>query len=231
MHPSSMHYFPLAAPFVLVLFAILAVVIALIELRVLAYAYERVGIHERYVFLLLLLSLLGSYINIPVAELPEKEIHSGEVVSFFGVQYVVPVVEQWPKTIIAVNLGGAVIPTVLSLYLVVKNQLFVRGALAVAIVAALVYPLAHPVAGVGIAMPTLIPPLLAAGVALALSRKKAASLAYVAGSLGTLIGADLLNLGHVQGLGAPIVSIGGAGTFDGIFLTGILAVLLAALLT
>ena len=50
------------------------------------------------------------------------------------------------------------------------------------------------------------------------------------GSLGTLIGADLLNLGKIQGLAAPVASIGGAGTFDGIFVTGILAVLLAAAL-
>jgi uncharacterized membrane protein len=44
----------------------------------------------------------------------------------------------------------------------------------------------------------------------------------------TLIGADLLNLDAVRGLGAPVASIGGAGTFDGIFLTGIMAVLLAS---
>ena len=87
--------------------------------------------------------------------------------------------------------------------------------------------MATPVPGVGIAVPTFIPPLLAAGVALTLSRRSAPALAYIAGSLGTLIGADLLNLGRVQGLGAPIASIGGAGTFDGIFMTGILAVLLA----
>ena len=47
-----------------------------------------------------------------------------------------------------------------------------------------------------------------------------------AGSMGTLIGADLLNLDKIQGLGAPVASIGGAGTFDGVFLTGIIAVLL-----
>ena len=61
------------------------------------------------------------------------------------------------------------------------------------------------------------------------SRNDAPAVAYISGSLGTLIGADLLNLGKVQGLGAPIVSIGGAGTFDGVFLTGIVAVLLASL--
>jgi uncharacterized membrane protein len=77
-------------------------------------------------------------------------------------------------------------------------------------------------------VPIFVPPLAAAAVALILSRQSASTLAYVAGSLGTLIGGDLLNLGNIRGLGAPIASIGGAGTFDGIFVTGILAVLLAS---
>ncbi len=46
-------------------------------------------------------------------------------------------------------------------------------------------------------------------------------------TLGSLIGADLLNLKKIPELGTPIASIGGAGTFDGIFLTGIISVLLA----
>jgi hypothetical protein len=41
----------------------------------------------------------------------------------------------------------------------------------------------------------------------------------------------LLNLGKIQGLGAPVASIGGAGKFDGIFLTGIIAVLLAGFIS
>jgi uncharacterized membrane protein len=49
---------------------------------------------------------------------------------------------------------------------------------------------------------------------------------YIAGSLGTLIGADLLNFDKLQGLRAPIASIAGAGTFDGVFVTDIIAVLL-----
>jgi uncharacterized membrane protein len=89
--------------------------------------------------------------------------------------------------------------------------------------------LATPVEGVGIAVPVFVPPIVTAIVAVLLARHHAAPLAYISGSLGTLIGADLLNLGAVQGLGAPVASIGGAGTFDGIFLTGILAVLLAGI--
>jgi uncharacterized membrane protein len=84
------------------------------------------------------------------------------------------------------------------------------------------------VPGIGIAIPSLVPPIIAATVALLVARTNVAAVAYVSGSLGTLIGADLLNLGRIQGLGAPVVSIGGAGTFDGVFLTGIIAVLLAS---
>jgi uncharacterized membrane protein len=97
----------------------------------------------------------------------------------------------------------------------------------VAIVTMAVHGLTSPIRGVGIAVPVFIPPVIAAAIALLLSRRSAPSLAYISGSLGTLIGADLLNLGTIQSLGAPIASIGGAGRFDGIFLTGILAALLA----
>ena len=180
-------------------------------------------------YLLLLFSLLGSYINIPIVRLPPEQVVSDEIVKFFGAAYIVPVAEDWPGTIIAVNLGGAVIPTLLSLYLFFKNRLFWQGFVAVAVVAGCVYLMAQPVRGVGIAEPVFVPPLIATGVALAISRRHGPALAYIAGSLGTLIGADLLNLGKIPGLGAPIASIGGAGTFDGIFVTGLLALLLASL--
>jgi uncharacterized membrane protein len=136
-------------------------------------------------------------------------------------------VKEWPRTIIAVNVGGAIIPVILSLYLLFKNRLYARGVLAVGIVTAVVNLMAYPVQGVGIATPTFMPPLVATVAALLLSRQYAPPLAYIAGSLGTLIGGDLMNLGKIQGLGAPVAAIGGAGTFDGIFVTGILAVLLA----
>jgi uncharacterized membrane protein len=141
----------------------------------------------------------------------------------------VPVVAEWPGTVLAVNVGGALIPSLMSLYLLIKNRLWVRGLLATAGVALICHLFATPVPGVGIALPVFIPAVVTAIVALLLARRHAAPLAYISGSLGTLIGADLLNLDKVQGIGAPVASIGGAGTFDGIFLTAILAVLLASL--
>jgi uncharacterized membrane protein len=227
MRPSSPHFFPLAAPILLAFFFILLLLIAFIEVGVIGYAYEKIGIDRRYVFTLLMLSLLGSYVNIPVAELPAEQVMSDRVIEFFGMRYVIPMVENWPRTIVAVNVGGAVIPTLVSLYLVLRSGMVVRAALAVVVVAAIVHSLARPVPGLGIGVPTFVPPLVAATTALLLSPRSAPVLAYVGGSLGTLIGADLLNFGRIRGLGAPIVSVGGAGTFDGIFLSGILAVLLA----
>ena len=227
MHASHMHYFPVTAPFVMLLFLVFGVILALVQLGIIEYAYAKIGIQPRWIFLFLILSLLGSYVNIPIAEVPAQHLSEQDSVSDYGVQYVVPDMREAQRTVIAINVGGALLPAALSIYLMLKNGLFVQSLIAVAVVTVVVNRLAHPVPGVGIALTPIIPPLLAAGVALLLSRKAAPALAYIAGSLGTLIGADLLNLGIVGQLQAPVLSIGGAGTFDGVFLTGILAVLLA----
>lgn len=229
MHLTNLHYLPVTLPFFMLLMGVFAVMLALIEIGILHYAYARIGIGSRYVLAVLLLSLLGSYINIPVAQLPAERTLLGQAVDFYGIQYIIPVVRDWPGTVIAVNVGGAVIPVVLSLYLMVKGRLYGEGLLGIVVVTAFVYLMAYPVRGLGIAEPIFIPPLITAIVALILSRRHAAPLAYISGSLGTLIGADLLNLDKVRGLGAPVASIGGAGTFDGIFMTGLLAVLLASI--
>jgi uncharacterized membrane protein len=226
-----MHYFPLTLPFLLLFALCIVFLVLFIEIGLLTYAYERIGVGRRHMFALLVLSFLGSYVNIPVYELSPHAVESGQIGSFGGMLYVIPEVTNWPATIIAVNVGGAVIPALLSFFLLVRNRLYFRGLAAVAIVTFCVHAVAYPVKGVGIAEPTFVPPLVSTMVALLLSREYAPPLAYIAGSLGTLIGADLLNLGKVQGLGAPVASIGGAGTFDGIFVTGILSVLLVSLMT
>ncbi|WP_162145610.1 DUF1614 domain-containing protein [Sinorhizobium meliloti] len=229
MHLSQLHYLPLPAPFFSILGLSFLVLVALIQAGMLQYAYVRLGISARTALLLLLGSLLGSYLNLPLVELPGQEILSGRVVDYVGMRYLVPVVVDWPGTIIAVNVGGALIPTLISVYLLSKNRLWGRGLLATAVVAAVCHWLARPVPGLGIALPVFVPAVSTGLVALLLSRQYAAPLAYVGGSLGTLAGADLLNLGNLQGLGAPVASIGGAGTFDGIFVTAVLAVLIASI--
>ena len=229
MPSSQFHYLPLAPAFFSLLVGVLVVVVVLIQLGILRYAYIRLGVSARSALVLLFGSLIGSYINIPIAALPAEQLMSGRDVIYFGMHYVVPVVVDWPGTVIAINVGGALIPGLMSIYLLAKNRLWGVGLVAVACVTAVCHQLADPVPGIGIALPVLVPALSAAFVALLLSRAYAAPLAYIGGSLGTLIGADLLNLDKLQGLGAPIASIGGAGTFDGVFLTGVVAVLIASL--
>lgn len=222
-----MHYLPLSLTFFIIFFFLVMFLIAFVEVGVLSYAYRRMGVDRRYVFSLMILSLLGSYINIPVFELPPEQVVSGSTADLFGMRYVIPHVEEWPGTVIAVNVGGAVVPFLLSIYLTVKNRLYGQALLGTAIVTFLVHLMAYPVRGVGIAVPFFTPPLAASIVALLISREYAPALAYVSGSMGALMGADITNFDKIRGLGAPVASIGGAGTFDGVFLTGIIAVVLA----
>ena len=229
MMDSQMHYLPLTPALFSVLVLLFVVLIVLIQLRILRYAYMKLGVGPGMALLLLFGSLIGSYFNIPITVLPGHTVSNGEIVDFYGMRYVVPLVTQWPGTVLAVNVGGAVIPTLMSTYLVLRYQLWVRAAIAVAVIALVIHSMATPVQGVGIAVPVFVPVVVTAILAFLLSREYAAPLAYIGGSMGTLIGADLSNLDKITGLGAPVASIGGAGTFDGIFLTGILAVLLAGL--
>ena len=226
---SQLYYLPLAFPFFSILLFLFFLLFLLIQIGVLRYAYLRLGVSSRMAFLLLAGSLIGSYFNIPIAQLPGQQVEVGREITFFGMRYVTPMLVDWPGTIIAVNVGGALIPAATSVYLLFKNALWLRGLLAVAIVAAVCHGVARPVPGLGIAVPIFVPALVTALVAIVLSWRHAAPLAYIGGSLGVLVGADLMNLGKVQGLGASVTSIGGAGTFDGIFLTGIIAVLIAGL--
>jgi uncharacterized membrane protein len=226
---SQVHYLPLTPGFFSILLVLLAGLIILIQLRILRYAYMRLGVGPGAAMALLFGSLIGSYFNIPITVLPGTPVVAGQIVEFYGMRYVVPAVVSWPGTVLAVNVGGAVIPTLMSIYLLIRYQLWLKAAIATAVIAVVIHWMATPVPGIGIAVPIFAPVVITAILAFILSREHAAPLAYIGGSMGTLIGADLLNLDKIGDLGAPIASIGGAGTFDGIFITGILAVLLAGI--
>jgi uncharacterized membrane protein len=219
----------LSLPLFSILAGIYILLAAAIQVGILRYAYSRIGVGPGAVLLLLLASLIGGYFNIPLVELPGHQVLAQRQLDFFGLRYAVPVVVDWPGTVIAINVGGALIPGIMSLWLLIRNDLWSLGAIATAGVAVVCHMVAEPVQGVGIALPVFVPALTAGVVAIVLSRPYAAPLAYISGSMGTLIGADLLNLGAIRRMGAPVASIGGAGTFDGVFLAGILAVLIASL--
>jgi uncharacterized membrane protein len=230
MYSGHLQYLPIAWPIYAALFIALAILTALIQIGLIRYAYTRLGIAPGTAMLLLFASLLGSYVNIPIWHLPEETVVVGREVDFFGMEYIVPTEVDWPGTIIAINLGGAVIPILLSFYLLANNRIWIPSVIATVVVSAVCYSVSRLVPGAGITIPVFIPPIVACAAACLIAWRQAPAVAYVSGSLGTLIGADLMNLGSISGLGTPVASIGGAGTFDGVFVTGIFAVLLASLI-
>ena len=227
-------YPPLAGRFMLAGLVAVGLLVALVQVGIFGYVFGRLGISSGVALALLLVSLIGSMVNLPVARLRSQVVELRRTVSVFGVRYIVPMLTR-RSTTIAVNVGGALVPAALSGYLIAHDRIGWQALAAVMIVGALVHLVARPVPGLGIAVPALLPGVFAALVAVALYTVAGhpvavAGLAYAGGTLGTLLGADLVNLPQVRRLGAPVVSIGGAGTFDGVFITGIIAVLLASLL-
>lgn len=221
-------YWPLARPFLVIAFVVAVLLIALLQVKILSYAFGKLGIGLGWATAVLLVSLLGSAVNLPVARLRGELVRASRSVTVFGIRYLVPGLAR-RDTIVAVNVGGALVPAALSGYLIAHDRLSWRAAAAVAIVSLIVHLVARPVPGLGIAVPTLLPGMCAVLAAILLHPAALGGLAYVAGTLGTLVGADLANMPKARRLGAPVVSIGGAGTFDGVFITGIIAVLLAGL--
>lgn len=218
-------FFPYALPFLFLLFIMLFSIFFLFIFGV-PLAFSKLGIPPLLAYSIIFLSIIGSTINIPVKEVESEYFHANEI-TFWGIKYHIPRIK---KTVIAINFGGAIIPVIISLYeifriLSQKNHiLLAKIFIAITISSLLFHFIAKPVKGVGIAMPALIPPVISAFLGIFMGGNPAV-IAYTSGTLGTLIGADLLNLKKIEEMGG-IASIGGAGTFDGIFLTGIIALLL-----
>lgn len=204
-----------------------AFLVAFIQVGLVSIAVDKLGLPPGGLLLLLGGSLLGSGVNLPLftidAEPPQRPPRS----PLMGLLRP-PEQPFRGKTVIAVNAGGCLVPLGFSAYLLTRHDL-APGATtaAVALVAAVAYLGSRPVPGLGVAMPVLLAPLTAAVAALAIAPDHSPPLAYIGGTLGVLLGTDLLRLKDIRHLGTPQASIGGAGTFDGIFITGIAAVLLA----
>ncbi|MGE3778313.1 MAG: DUF1614 domain-containing protein [Pirellulaceae bacterium] len=180
----------------------------------------------------------GSLINIPVRRLKRDTEQLVLVRGWHSWLNQLPMVQrQQTETILAVNVGGCVIPVLLALFELLVVFLYGRQAAWAVLVATLVnigvcYFVARPIAGLGIAMPALVPPTVAvisSWILLAGPQYNAvrAPVAFIAGVGGPLIGADLLHLRDITRISVGVLSIGGAGTFDGIVLSGMMAALLA----
>lgn len=212
----------------LLLLAVLLALATFIQIGAVTIAFDKLGLSPESALLLLFTMLIGSMINLPLFSMAADEPPPSELPpplrQLFGAR-------RMPftgRTVVAANVGGCVTPVAFCIYLLQHNPLNpLQVLVAVALVSLVSHSSSRLVPGLGIGIPMLIAPLTAAFVAIALNPQQSAPLAYICGTLGVLIGADILRLKDIKKLGAPIASIGGAGTFDGIFITGIVAVLLA----
>ncbi|WP_292467930.1 DUF1614 domain-containing protein [Methanolobus sp.] len=228
-------YNPFTFVFTLILTFVLAFSISILFYGVVSTAFAKIGFSWNDALILLLASLIGSNINIPMKTIEsETPIEDHKYVKVFGVSYRIPFKKTHiTRTTVAINVGGALIPMIVSFYLLFLFPGATTAVLyATLMVAFITKAVARPVIGVGIVSPALLPPIAAALSSILvvsvsqINHDMIFAVAYISGTLGTLIGADLLNMRAITKMGAPVVSIGGAGTFDGVFLAGVIAVLL-----
>src|SRR6266436_787206 len=95
----QVHYLPMTPGLFSILVILFAGLIILIQLRILRYAYMRLGIGPGGALLLLFRSLIVSYFNLPITVLPGPPVRSGQIVDFLGMRYVVPCVVS-PSTVL-----------------------------------------------------------------------------------------------------------------------------------
>lgn len=213
--------------FIVLLFIMLVVLFILTSINLFGMAFRKLGFPPEYSVYFLFLSLLGSYVNLPIKKIIlHKPLMHDKGIDFHRSGYSSSYHEIGRSTSIAVNLGGAVIPVLMSIFLSTLLSM-VDVVIGILVMTVIVHKISKPILGSGIAIHVVLPPLLAAAVALMISPQDAPLIAYISGTIGCLIGIDILNLKKLSDLGVPAVSIGGKGTFDAIFLTGIISVLLA----
>lgn len=213
-----MIYFPVGCLALVSFIFLLPILFILVFFKAITFGFEKLGFSPEITILLFLLILIFSGVNIPITR---KKLAYERDRSFFGIFK--------PKKLVAsgvtINLGGAVIPSLISIYFLTVIPL--RPALVSILLMIIVSKIfSKVVPGKGITISAFIPPLFAVLFAFFLSPEFVAPTAFVSGVFGTLIGADILNLRRIRKVSEPgLISIGGAGVFDGIFLVGIISAL------
>jgi uncharacterized membrane protein len=219
-----MFFLPVAFLIFLAFILFLPILFIPVYFKVVTIGFEKLGISPEITIFLLFLILIGSTINIP---LTKKRLIYTERPRFFGL-FKAPKIEAQG---IAINFGGAIIPILLSLYFLFvgwREGFELKPVLIATILMIIICKFLAKIApNKGVSLPALIPPILSALFALVLSPNFAAPAAFISGVLGTLIGADILNLRKIRKY-SGFISIGGAGVFDGIFLVGIFSALIAS---
>jgi len=218
---------PVSPGHMLVMILIIILLVSFIQVGALTIVFGKLGLSSNSAFLLLFTSLMGSLINLPLFSMKAEGPPQQPPPLLRGLLRPPPI-PFTGRTLVAINVGGGLIPLAFSFYLMGSAAPNAAEYLVVIVgVSFISFFISRPVHGIGIGMPIFIAPIAAALLAIIVDTANAAPLAYCGGTLGVLIGADLLRLKDIRTMGTPIASIGGAGTFDGIFISGIVAVLLA----
>ena len=173
------------------------------------------------VLFLLLLMFFCSFFNIPLGK--RRYVKTLER-SFFGFRERL----VWRSQGVSINVGGALIPLLIVGYFLpsLPLQAFL---ITTAVVAFFSFMGARFIEERGLAISMVLPVLFAVLFSIMLSPETAPEMAFSSGVLGVLIGADLLYLPWVLKKSGGVISIGGAGIFDGIFLVGVVSAFLAGL--
>jgi uncharacterized membrane protein len=220
-----MIYLPVSLLLFLVLLLLLPFLWFVVAVDVVEIAVAKLGFSPSIAILLFTLVILASTINIPLYRTQSSVAVANNFVDWSRKFWSIPFPRLQRSTVVALNVGGGLIPVLLALY-----QFTQGNALAILVVTAIVtivsYYAARVVPGIGIQMNPLLAPLTAALSAMLFAANHAAPVAFASGVLGTLIGTDLLHLQDLQAMSSEVLSIGGAGVFDGIALCGLFALLL-----
>ncbi|MFH1656563.1 MAG: DUF1614 domain-containing protein [Candidatus Nealsonbacteria bacterium] len=212
-----MFFLPISILILILFIFFFPVLFVLGYFNIITIGFEKLGFSSEATFLIFFLILIGSLINVPLTRMKLTYI---EEKSFFGL---LKTTKLKPSGL-AINLGGAVIPILLSIYFLIFIPLDLILIPLILMIISLKF-LARVVPGRGIVIPALLPPLLALLFAFIFVPNFKAPSAFVIGVLGTLIGGDILNLSKAMKSNSGLISIGGAGVFDGIFLVGIVSAL------
>lgn len=217
----------------LLLFFFLIILIPFFLADAMLAALSKLGLNAYQSVVAVISIFLGSMVNIPVTRFENRSQVQDSASSMFGIERrIFTGMQQEGSILLAVNLGGCILPLIIAAYQLIRlydlGAHYMLGCGVVVVANILIcQQTAKPVENMGIAIPALIPAIAAALLALLFVPDQAPAVAFTAGVLGPLIGADLLHINEIKKMGTPIASIGGAGTFDGIVLSGIVATLLA----
>lgn len=212
----------------LLLMVALLLLVTLVQLGLVTVAFDKLGLSSYSAFLLLVITLAGSSINLPLFTMKAGKASFRMLPPALKKALLAQRIPFTGETSIVLNVGGGMVPLAFVVYLLLHNPLKLSQVfIATAIVTGVANIASRPLLRLGVSIPLLVAPITAALIASHLDPVQRAALAYVSGTVGVLVGADLLHLKDIQKMGVPVAAIGGAGSFDGIFLTGLLAVLLA----